>query len=167
MSMKKKIERIFLIIYEGTGTCGDPYPRHYCWILVISNIGFFLLGIMFLLKYKNNYIWESIGLFYIGFISTLFHSHQCCYGNKHKNTKHLCRIDILSCFIFGLVLLIYHSLSIITLILFLFLLPMVHYNGKYYIYMHSLWHIGATFALWLQIITNQMQFNNPFLVNWW
>ena len=112
------------------------------YLLVISNLIFVYV---FYILYKKKKITKRTNLLLVVFlISSIYHFIQC--HNHNNDIVDLCiQIDVITCFIAGLILLSGNykkiDIKVILLLVISFLLLDKTSNFTEYIYCHSLWHI--------------------------
>ena len=162
---QKRCNKFWFCAYIGSpGGPGIYYKWKY--LLVYTNIPFFIASFYLFFNFPNGqYIFEGLLLLWMGLISTAFHGSQCYKGHKHEWTSHLCRIDIISCLVVGIYLFIVFSWSLLILIISICILWLPGYVGKYYVFVHSIWHVLAAFYLLLCILYNDT--SNLFTAKWW
>ena len=159
----------FHAFYESLGFVMDPKPYNLRWLLVISNLPFFIVSIYLYFNNDNNdnnkYLVESILMSWIGIVSSTFHGMQCTKGHENNMTKNLCRVDKISCFGIIIYIIIMHSISMLYLLIGIMISPMLCIYSKYYLYGHSLWHVLA--CIYLTLIILYYDNSNIFTARWW
>ena len=128
-------------------------------ILILSNIIYFVLGIILLIQkdkcHKHNYLkyFYGIGYILIGIISTIYHNYE------HDHLLMLDRIVATICIFFIIItkyknICIYKLFSLIILIILFIYSNICWIFNQFEIYdmCHSLWHIMSAIFIYIIII---------------
>lgn len=143
-------------IYDTLWGSSDV-PENWMVSFILSNFVYILYGIVLLLKhtgdvYDEDRYLRAWTILLVGFVSTMFHSNQTAHGNDDRRTAMFHTLDIgvaIAAFLFSLYLRGLQNVPVSVWYLLVASLPFYLYNGKYYWFTHSIWHIISATILFL------------------
>lgn len=141
-------------IYDTLWGSSDV-PENWMLSFLLSNIGYIVVGIYLLLKetndvYDQDRFLRAWAVLLVGFVSTMFHSHQVAHGSHDYRTGIFHSLDIITAllaFVFAVFIRGWQNVPPETFYLIIISLPFYLYNGKYYWLFHSIWHFISALVL--------------------